>query len=106
MAKTSPIALAREVTASRPINAIQESARRATSPATSCPINNGLSVGPVSFSAGVAKDVPHGLGRAWRGWFLIDADTTPTFARPSQTDATKFLTLNADINCSATLWIF
>lgn len=56
------------------------------------------SVGPISFTAATAKDIPHLLGRQLVGWRVSDIRGAGTVHRTSSPDETKFLRLT----CSAT----
>lgn len=55
-------------------------------------------------SAGV--DVPHKLGRAWRGWFVVSRTNGVVPYEQTQTDETKYLSLTAASSTTVDLYVF
>lgn len=56
----------------------------------------------------VSTNVPHGLGRAYRGWILIDKTGSANVWRDatSTADSAKFLPLIASSAVTIKLWVF
>lgn len=52
-------------------------------------------------------NINHGLGRAWRGFFVTHSSLSVNIWAPAaQADETKYLTLDADQNTTVDLWVF
>lgn len=106
-AQPRKVGFAREITGSRAADAIQENARRAVQAATSCPIVNGLPVSSVHLDGVNALDIPHGLGRAWAGYFPTRMDAFAFVCTANtQTDPTKFVTLISNSAVNLDLWVY
>lgn len=51
--------------------------------------------------------IEHGLGRAWRGWCLVDIDTSATVYRASSEDETVLIKLRASSGTpTVSIWVF
>jgi hypothetical protein len=53
-----------------------------------------------------AVDVPHGLGRDWRGWRITSKDANAVVYEGTQTDKALFLTLLASATVNVKLEVF
>ncbi len=70
------------------------------------PILSGVEVNGVAFGASLTLNIPHGLGRAWRGWLITDQDQPAQIYRSSVANREKFLTLTADGTVTINLWVW
>lgn len=96
-----------EQTTDRQVNTLQQNARALTMAVTSLPWANGTVSGPVTFTAGQTLTLDHGLGRAVRGYLVIDCyDGYATFKRVPQTPLldSKTVQLQSENACTATFW--
>jgi hypothetical protein len=51
-------------------------------------------------------DVPHGLGRTWRGWIVVGKSANIDIWESGQRDRTRYLTLDASGTVTVSLWVF
>ena len=72
----------------------------------STPILDGELIEDVVLST-TGVNVSHGLGRPWRGWVVVDIDTTATVYRASSDDESVFLRLRASAGTPIIkVWVF
>jgi len=71
------------------------------------PIFDGVLIEDVSLPSSKDTQVPHGLGRRWRG-FIITSLTLQSIIilAAKQQDPTKFLSLYTNSSTTASFWIF
>lgn len=82
-------------------------------PLTTVPIVSGVLLKSVTIADGATVDVPHGLRRNFRGWFVADItgaySTTGRIVRQAHEDEERFLRLKADgwgATVTVALWVF
>lgn len=86
------------------LNRIQAELQRALNPVLTCPLLNGVPVGPVALASGVPKEVNHGLGRLPLGYLITGLNANVVVWSPAATKMTITLTSSAD--CTVSLWVF
>lgn len=70
------------------------------------PLLDGLLIEAITLGT-TAVDVPHGLGRAYRGWFVVRTNGTATIYEPSVPALRdRFIRLQATGTVVVTLWVF
>ena len=107
MAFTNRTALARETTTTRQGNAVQEAARRQSQAADACLLVNGRLIEGIVLVAGTNTNVPHGLGRAYRGAIPTNANAGGQVVVTASPDPTKFVTLSLVTgNDTVAVWVF
>lgn len=97
------MALKRIITSDQNLQLIQDNVAQALSTIQGSPFQNGLILPGVALVSGV-NTVPHKLGRAPQGWFLIDPQSAVTVYRVSQDS--KFLNLQASAGATVSIWVF
>ncbi len=88
-------------------NAIQDSISRSLDPVTDNPLMSKNILTDVALS-GTTTNIEHKLGRAFRGWFIVDANANTNVWRDaaSTADATKFLPLVAGAAVTVDIYVF
>lgn len=90
-------------TQDRELQLIQDNVERAVAEAINSPLLNGRLVADVALNAGLTK-WEHKLARTPRGYLVVDKNNTALIYTAAKDD--KFLTLNASVACTVTLWVF
>ena len=106
-AAVTPKKTGRINSADRVLNMIQDNVTAVLDPLASVPIVNGQVV-TASLVAGDNK-VPHGLGRRWIGWMVIDYDDATgaaTLKRDGDPSPTKVIQLYTTVPFTVKLWVF
>lgn len=77
-------------------------------PLSSNPLLDGRLIEGVAITSGTTKLVDHGLGRAWRGWYVVDRNANANVYRDtaSRAEASRQLALLASATVTVTLWVF
>ena len=98
----------RVYTQDRVLESMQDSVQRSLSPLTRIPFLNGRLIEDISMTAATTNEIAHGLGRAYRGWFVVDIDAASTVHRDtsSTSSTTEFLPLQASATSTMTIWVF
>ena len=80
---------------------------RALRPVTDLAILDGVLISDQAITTAVTS-VPHTLGRAYRGWIVVDkqGDARVWRSTASTADVTKFLALDCSANVTVSLWVF
>jgi hypothetical protein len=74
---------------------------------TDCPLLDGRLIQGISFTSGVAMDLPHGLGRRYLGFFLVRSSNDLTLDEAySAPQGDKFINLTPSATVTADLWVF
>ena len=60
----------------------------------------------VVLTAATAKDVPHLVGRALKGWRVVDIDANTTVKRSPSADDAKWLRLTAAANATVSIEVW
>ncbi len=92
----------------RRINRLQQDVAEAVQAAKALPFGDGQEQSALVFVANTPLQIAHGLVRAWAG-FLVLTMRGPAhiFLSPTQLgDPTQFITVTADANVTADLWIY
>jgi hypothetical protein len=107
MAAVTPKKTGRINSADRVLNMIQDNVTAVLDPLAAVPIVNGNLV-TATLKAG-DNAVPHLLGRAWRGWLVIDYDDATgaaTLKRDGDPSPTKVIQLYTTVPFTVKLWVF
>jgi len=81
-----------------------ESISDAIKGASTAGLNGGRSI--TADVSATAKDIAHGLGKPYTGYFLIGSDTPISVASPGGEDKSKFVRIEASGPATVTLWVF
>ncbi len=76
-----------------------------TKPLELNPVLDAIILKDVDIGTG-ATEIPHKLGRAWRGWIVTSRTSATVPYEADQTDRNKFLTLIAGSATTVDLYIF
>lgn len=87
--------------------ALQDNVAAALQPVLNVPFLDGVLIQSVSVNTTSPTLVPHGLGRAWVGWFVVDQTQGVMIWRPtSVTVPTSILPLMGNATTTINLWVF
>lgn len=72
------------------------------------PGSNTIQYDNVYLTSGAQNLFEHGLGRAYRGWRIVDTDNSAIVYRDTSAtdDVTKFLVLGCTANCTVSIEVF
>lgn len=87
---------------------VEDSIHRFTHQLASNGLLAGNIIGPFSLAAGVTQEIPHGLGRRWAGWLVVDQDAaTVVYRDPASTANTLYyVPLMAAVNVNIYAYVF
>ncbi len=90
------------------VNRIQRNLEDSVNPIVDLPPMSGQILTDVAVATGSTVLVEHKLGRAYRGWVLVDNDTACTIHRDdtSTADTTLYLPLVSSATTTVDLWVF
>lgn len=72
-----------------------------------CPFLDGRLIEGVALAAGATTQVAHGLGRAYRGWWVASGSINADYpGEGTSDDATNFLALTVTNAQTVDLWVF
>lgn len=94
---------------SRAVIEVQSNLSALASDLNAVPILNGRLLEDIELQAGVPLAIPHGLGRAFRGWFttrLAFPGATAVVQEATTTTPSTTLRLQCAQACSLSLWVF
>lgn len=98
-------ALKKIQSADRVLNQFQENVDRVLQPLLANVLADGRLVTGISIVSGTPARVEHKLGRAIRGWLVVDKNANADVWRSTST-LSDVLILNSSANVTLTLWVF
>lgn len=91
---------------SKDLSRVQDNIYASLLPVWAVPFLDGVKLANQVLGA-TAKDVAHGLGRAWQGCIVLKRNANAVIYQPSSTANTgQFITLQASATVTADLWVY
>jgi len=87
------------------VERVQSNISTAFNPLTDIPLLNGRLIEDVALTTSETK-VEHKLGRAYRGWIIVDKNAAQDVYVSSETLTQRFLSLTAAGTVTVSLWVF
>ena len=85
---------------------VQDAIEEALGPIVTSPILDANLIQNVVLTSGQDNQVSHGLGRAFRMWWVVTKDAnSDIWAIPNQTFTSRFLTLRCSADVTVSLWV-
>ncbi len=81
-----------------------ESISDAIKGASTAGLNGGRSI--TADVSATARDIAHGLGKPYTGYFLINSDAAVSVFSPGGEDKSKFVRVQSSGPATVTLWVF
>lgn len=106
---TAALAVRVERFADRALDQLQRTLLEALRPALVNPIMGGNRLSDVVFASGTPIQLPHFLDRAYSGWTITRIrGSAARFIEVAQADElnARYLTIQADANCTADVYVF